>query len=173
MKKSAVVLLAVAGLLSAGSYWATSFAHVGKTAAAPSLVGAWQGHVQVKTGAFAAVKDLEFMYVFNAGGTMTESSNYDGAPPVPPAYGIWKQTGPHQFQAKYTFFWTKVPTEFKQIADGGGWMPAGHGVLVEKITLSADGNSYDSTLTLDTFDASGKPVETGTEAVATATRMQF
>ena len=47
----------------------------------------------LKSGAFAEVKDLEFMYVFNAGGTMIESSNYDGTPPVPSAYGIWKKTG--------------------------------------------------------------------------------
>ena len=53
------------------------------------LVGAWRGEVQFETGAFAAVPDLEFLYVFNAHGTMTESSNYDAAPPVTPAYGVW------------------------------------------------------------------------------------
>ena len=58
-----------------------------------NIVGAWKGKVQFKSGAFAEVKDLEFMYVFNAGGTMIESSNYDGTPPVPSAYGIWKKTG--------------------------------------------------------------------------------
>ncbi len=41
-----------------------------------SLVGAWRGKIQFKTGTFSTIKDLEFMYVFNAGGTMTESSNY-------------------------------------------------------------------------------------------------
>ena len=56
------------------------------------LVGAWKGKVQFTTGAFAEIKDFEFMYVFNVGGTMTESSNYDGVPPTPPAYGIWKKT---------------------------------------------------------------------------------
>ena len=52
------------------------------------LVGAWRSNVQFKSGAFASITDLEFMYVFNAGGTLTESSNYDGVPPVPPAYGV-------------------------------------------------------------------------------------
>jgi hypothetical protein len=52
------------------------------------LVGAWKGKVQVKTGALAEIKDFEFMWVFNHGGTMTESSNYDAVPPTPPAYGI-------------------------------------------------------------------------------------
>ena len=54
-----------------------------KNSQTDNIVGAWKGKVQFKSGAFAEVKDLEFMYVFNAGGT----------PPVPPAYGIWKKTG--------------------------------------------------------------------------------
>ena len=54
------------------------------------VVGAWRSKVQFETGALAGIKDLEFLYVFNAGGTLTESSNYDGAPPVPPAYGVWR-----------------------------------------------------------------------------------
>ncbi|MBI3849973.1 MAG: hypothetical protein HY298_06735 [Verrucomicrobia bacterium] len=83
------------------------------------LVGAWRSKVQFTTGAFAAVKDLEFMYVFNAGGTMTESSNYDGAPPVPPAYGVWKKVGPRQFQAKYVFYSTKPPANFDEVSKGG------------------------------------------------------
>ena len=43
----------------------------------PDLVGQWRAKLQFTSGAFAPVKDLEFMYVFNLGGTMTESSNYD------------------------------------------------------------------------------------------------
>src|SRR5437867_672176 len=100
------------------------------------LVGAWRGKVQFKSGSFAGMKDLEFMYVFNAGGTMTESSNYDGAPPVPPAYGIWRKTGPRQFEARYEFYSTKAPS-LDDLSKGRGWMPAGHGVLMEKITQVA------------------------------------
>jgi hypothetical protein len=55
-----------------------------------SLIGARRSTIEFETGAFAEITDLEFMYVFNAGGTLTESSNYDGAPPVPPAYGVWR-----------------------------------------------------------------------------------
>jgi hypothetical protein len=33
--------------------------------------------MEFSTGAFASVKDLEFMYVFNYGGTMTESSKIE------------------------------------------------------------------------------------------------
>lgn len=92
--------------------------------ASPELLGQWRAQLQFTSGAFAAIKDLEFMYVFNSGGTMTESSNYDGAPPVPPAYGIWRNTGPKQFEVKYEFYVTKAPAAFEEISKGGGWGPA-------------------------------------------------
>ena len=89
------------------------------------LVGAWRGKVQFTSGAFAATTNLEFCYVFNEGGTMTESSNYDGAPPVPPAYGVWCKCGDRQYQAKYLYFWTKAPTDLQELSKGGGWSPGG------------------------------------------------
>ena len=138
-----------------------------------SLVGAWRSKVQFKSGAFAAVKDLEFMYVFNAGGTMTESSNYDGAPPVPPAYGMWRKLGPGQFEAKYEFYSTKAPTSFDEIAKGGGWMPAGHGVFLETIMLSEDGRSFTSIMKYEAFDQAGNHVEGDGEAETKAERIEF
>ena len=138
-----------------------------------SLVGAWRSQIRFSGGALVAMKDLEFMYVFNAGGTMTESSNYDAAPPVPPAYGVWKKSDPRQFDAKYTFYVTKAPGTFEDIAKGGGWSPAGFGVLTEKITLSDDGKSYRSTINYTAFDQTGKPVEGGGEGNGTGTRMGF
>jgi hypothetical protein len=135
------------------------------------LVGAWRSQVRFTSGALAEVKDLEFMYVFNAGGTLTESSNYDGAPPVPPAYGTWQRSGPHQFEARYAFYATKAPANFEDIAKGGSWSPAGHGELTEKITLSADGNSYTSTVSYAAFDPSGAPADDHGEATGAATRM--
>ena len=108
---------------------------------ANALVGAWRSSISFSSGAFAPMKDLEFMYAMNAGGTPTESSNYDGAPPVPPAYGVWRKVGPHQFEIKYVFYVTKAPTGFEEIAKGGGWAPDGHGVFTEKISLSEDGQS--------------------------------
>jgi hypothetical protein len=137
------------------------------------LTGAWHGHVQFTTGAFAEVKDLAFMYVFNAGGTMTESSNYDGVPPVPPAYGVWKKVGPRQYTAKYLFYWTKPPADLTEITKGGGWLPGGHGVLVQKITVAADGNSFDSTLTLEMFDPQGKSTDAASQATAQAVRIEI
>jgi len=138
-----------------------------------ALVGAWRSQVRFSGGALAEMKDLEFMYVFNQAGTMTESSNYDGAPPVPPAYGIWKQTGPRQFEARYEFYITKSPETFDAIAKGGGWNPSGRGVLKETLTLSDDQQSFSSTLEFTAFDAAGKPAEGGGRGSDSGNRMRF
>ena len=124
------------------------------------LVGAWRATIDFQSGAFAAIDDLEFMYTFNAGGTMTESSNYDGAPPVPPAYGIWRRTGPRTFEAKYQYYATKAPAGLDDITKGGGWMPAGHGVFTETIMLSDDGLSFQSAMFYEAFDRDGARGET-------------
>ena len=74
------------------------------------LVGAWRSKIVFRSGPLAEMKDLEFLYAYNAGGTMTESSNYDeAANSSPPAYGVWKQTDPRTFETKYVFYTTKAP----------------------------------------------------------------
>ena len=138
-----------------------------------SLAGAWRSRIHFTSGALAGIQDLEFMYVFNAGGTLTESSNYDGSPPVPPAYGLWKKSGPRRFEAKYTFYVTRAPQTFEDITKGGGWAPSGYGVLTEIVTLSEDGKSYKSTIAYAPFDPSGKPIAGGGTGTGAATRMSF
>ena len=138
----------------------------------PGLVGAWRSKVQFEDGAFAQTKDLEFLYVFNAGGTMTESSNYDGAPPVPPAYGVWQRLGPSQFEARYVFYTSRPPASFDEVAKGGGWMPAGRGDLTERITLAEDGQSYQSDVALNLYDQNGKPADGGGKATGRAERIK-
>jgi hypothetical protein len=165
-KQTHIMIVLLTGLIATGCT-------VKENPEVSGLVGAWRGKVQFKSGAFAAVKDLEFMYVFNAGGTMTESSNYDGAPPVPPAYGVWRKIGTGQFEAKYEFYSTKSPASFDDIANGGGWLPSGRGVFLERITLSEDGRSFKSTMKYDAFDQAGKPVEGGGEAETVAARIEF
>ena len=139
----------------------------------PLLVGAWRGKVQFTDGTFADTKDLEFLYVFNVGGTMTESSNYDGVPPVPPAYGAWRKVGDRVFEAKYEYYWTKAPAKFEELSKGGGWLPGGHGLLTQRITVSADGRSFDSTIKYEVFDQSGKPTEKESHASAQAAKIGF
>ena len=143
------------------------------TASTGSLAGAWRGGVQFTTGAFAEIKDLEFMYTFNEGGTMNESSNYDGAPPVPPAYGVWRKVGDRKYEARYEYFWTNAPANWEEIKNGGGWSPGGRGVLTQKILLSVDGASFKSTITFQLFDKQGKAVGAASEANATGKRMRF
>lgn len=136
-----------------------------------ALIGAWRGPAKFTTGPYVEVKDLELMYVFHADGTMTESSNYDGAPPVPPAYGVWKKTGPRQYEAHYEFYAVKPPGALDEITKGGGWGPDGRGVLTQKITLSDDGRTFESSIRMEVFDKSGKPAAGSGDATARAKRM--
>ena len=137
------------------------------------IVGAWKGKVQFNTGVYAEIKDFEFMYVFNSGGTMTESSNYDGVPPTPPAYGIWKKTGTKEYETRYEFYWNNVPASYEELVKAGGFTNAGYGVLSEKITLSDDGKSYGSTIKFSLFDQSGKQAVVNEEGNVEAKRMEF
>jgi hypothetical protein len=147
--------------------------HVEMNPPADGLVGAWRGNVQITSGAYAAFQGVKFMYAFNAGGAMTESSNYDAVPPGSPAYGTWKKVGARQYETRYEFFVDKPPASFDELAKGGGWMPDGHGVLTEQITLAADGNSFDSSIKHELFDAQGKPIAGGGEATCKGERITF
>lgn len=162
-RRLAPFLLAVAPLLVTGCASEPA-------SSTPVLTGAWRSSVQFKNGAFAEIRNLEFLYVFNAGGTMTESSNYDAAPPVAPAYGAWQATGPNQFEAHYEFFVT-IPTPPEAFQKGGGWLPAGRGVFTERITVADDGRSFTSTIAYEPFDARGNPAEGGGEATGRGTRI--
>jgi len=171
--------IAFAAILTVGSGCRTAaprkmtFTSVEPNSVERGLVGAWRARVNFRTGALAVIRDLEFMYVFNVGGTLTESSNYDSAPPVPPAYGVWHKLSMNEYEAKYTFFVTKPPGNFAELAGGAGWLPTGHGVLTERITLSNDGNSYKSTITYEPVGVDGKTVEGGGEGEVSAVRMDF
>jgi len=141
-------------------------------AGADALVGAWRARLQFSDGALARVKDLEFLYVFNQGGTMTESSNYDGVPPVPPAYGTWRALGPDQFEARYVYFNTRAPSRLDDLVQGGGWLPAGRGTITEHLTLAPDGRSFDSSLVLDLVDQAGASADGGGHATGHGARIQ-
>ena len=171
MTRSAPVLIATAILLFAGMTPCESRAQASSDQA--TLTGAWEGSVQFSAGAFAAVKDLRFMYAFIADGTMFESSNYDSAPPVPPAYGVWKKISARQYLAKYRFYISSPVASADELIKGGGWGPGGYGVLTENIELAADGNSFVSTLALELFDKDGKSLGDGGAAKGSAARLGF
>ena len=173
MAQRTIIMLTLSALLLTVGYSTASSSSDHKGSGSDNLVGAWRSRVQFKTGSFSSVKDLEFLYAINPGGTMIESSNYDAAPPVPPAYGVWRKLQPRQYEAKYVFFLSKAPKSFDEIANGGGWSAGGSGVLVEKITLSEDGKTFRSTITLDLFDEAGKPTESNGQADTQAVRISF
>jgi hypothetical protein len=171
--KTRTIVRSLLSIASLAALFAIAFSCGENKNQTENLVGAWKGKVQFRAGEFAAVKDLEFMRVFNLGGTMTESSNYDGEPDVPHAYGIWKKTGDKQYEARYEFYFTKIPDTYEDVRKAGGFPPAGHGVLIETITLSDDGKSYKSTIKWDAFDQTSKQINSGDEADAEAKRMGF
>ena len=96
-----------------------------------------------------------------------------GRDPVPPAYGVWKKVGIRTYEAKYQFFQSKAVSSPDELVKGGGWAPDGHGTLSQKIRLSADGNSFDSSITLELFDKGGKAIAGGGEARAKGRRIAF
>lgn len=169
------MLLALTAVLGTAACTSAPASQASVPAEAAALQGAWRAKVTFTSGPLAEMKDLEFLYSYNAGGTMTESSNYDeAANSSPPAYGIWKQTAPHTFQTKYLFYTTKAPEPVAGAPAGSDWWPAGHGVLTETITLSDDGQTYASAIALSTFDKAGAPVAGGDGAgTASGTRVAF
>ena len=139
-----------------------------------NLVGAWRSKIVFQSGPLAEMKGLEFLYAYNAGGTMTESSNYDeAANSSPPAYGVWKPTGPRTFETKCVFYTTRAPEPGDGAAPGSDWWPAGHGVLTEDITLSDDGQTYTSAIKLATFDRAGMSVAGDGKGTGAGTRIVF
>lgn len=173
MKRLIAFVLAIAILLPATGWGEAPSSSARGAGANDTLAGAWRAKVQFKSGMLADWKGLEFMYSFNQGGTMTESSNYDGSPPGPPAYGVWRKTGARQFEARYEVFLTKSAKPLEEIAKGGGWLPDGYGILSEKITLSVDGKSFKSIIRWDAFDPAGKAVESAIEGSGEGKRMGF
>ncbi|MBL1210932.1 hypothetical protein [Geminocystis sp. GBBB08] len=137
------------------------------------IIGQWRSQIQFSTGAFASIKNLEFMYVFNYGGTMIESSNYDAAPPVPPAYGIWRKIDSKKFEIKYEYYATQPPDKAKIEHIWGGWLPSTRGVLSEIITLADDNETFNSTIKYEAFDQNGNIVEGGGIATGKGIKLKF
>jgi hypothetical protein len=166
--------LAFAGLLAACTAQAPGGVEPTSHVSPPSLSGAWRASIDVKSGAFTTAKGLEFMYVFHGDRTLTESSNYDAAPPVPPAYGVWRSVPGDGtvWEAKYEFF-TTAPTPPNDFTAGAGWLPSGRGVFTERITLAADGRTFTSAIRYQLFDTTGAAIAGGGEATGRGVRIDF
>jgi hypothetical protein len=172
MKRSVIYML-LAATTAACSVAGCSKAFSGPAPQAKEpapLIGAWRTKVQFKNGALSDLHDLEFMYSFNVGGTLTQSSNYDGTPPVPPGYGVWRQTGPQTFELKYAFY---APAKFVKSGRTAAWVPSGRGLYTETLELSADASRYNSRIVYDLVDPTGAPIPGGGEGEASGARTTF
>jgi hypothetical protein len=86
------------------------------------------------------------------------------------AYGEWRKINANEFEAKYEFYST-APSPPDAFKTGAGWVPAGRGVLTERIQVSKDGDAFTSTIRYDAFDKTGKPAEGGGTATGRGSRM--
>lgn len=102
---------------------------------------------------------------------MTESSNYDAAPPVPPAYGVWRKLGVRNYEERSQFYQSKPVASTDELINGGGWAPNGNGTLTQRSRFCADGNSFKSTLKLEPFDKEGNAIGDGDQATVDGKRM--
>jgi hypothetical protein len=90
---------------------------------------------------------------------------------VPPAYGVWRQVRPDEFEARYEFFMT-APSSAEALRTGAGWLPSGRGVLTERIKLSRDGQSFTSSIRFEAFHANGGKAEGGGNGTGRAVRIR-
>ena len=171
MSRFTLLILSALLIVGCGS---GSASRTGASLDGGQLVGAWRSKIVFQDGPLAAMKGLEFLYAYNVGGTMTESSNYDEAANAsPPAYGVWRQIDRRTFETKYVFYTTTAPGPDDGAPNDRDWWPAGHGVLTETVTLSDDSRTYVSTITLVTFDRAGKAIAGGGKGTGAGTRIEF
>ena len=95
------------------------------------------------------------LIVWHADGTEIMNS---GRPPQDGDFcmGVWEKVGPNKYKVNH-FAWggndtTNAPT--------GIGNPAGPTRFIERVTLSADGNSFSGTFRLRATDTTGKPTAT-------------
>jgi hypothetical protein len=168
------LLIAIACALSLSGCGAGTPPRGGTSAEDALLVGAWRSQIHAQEGPLAEMKELEFLYSYNAGGTMTESSNYDeAANSSPPAYGVWRRLEARKFETKYVFFTTRASSSGDGAPTTTDWWPDGHGELTETITIADDGQTYASTIRLTMFDRTGAPVGGVHEGTGAGRRIGF
>jgi hypothetical protein len=80
--------------------------------------------------------------------------------------------GPGEFEAKYEFYVT-APAPPEDFRTGAGWLPSGRGVFIERITLSADGQAFTSTIRYEAYGSKGESIPGGGTAEGRAVRIRF
>jgi hypothetical protein len=161
---------AAVGLIGAGTMFGTPSPAGAEPDDRWGLLGAWRARVTIDSGPLAGIP-FQFLVTYAAGGGMVESSNFDEATPVPPAYGSWVATGPWTFRSTYVFFTTNPPSDPGTLPTAG-WAFSGSGKLREQITIAHDGTTYTSHLYYQLYDTTDNalPGQSGA-AHAMATRI--
>ena len=120
----------------------------------------WDAQVTVRncqTG--AAVRSFRSLLTFAAGGTMQETTAGTAPNLRSPGHGVWRHLGENRFSDAFKFF------RFKP--DGGydGWQK-----ISRQIDLSANGNQFAATASIEIYDADDNLAQTG---CATAAAVRF
>ena len=68
---------------------------------------------------------------------------------------------------------SKAVSSADELVKGGGWAPDGYGILTQKITLAADGNSFESGITLELSTRMEKSWQSEAEASGSGKRLGF
>lgn len=128
---------------------------------AAKIVGVWDARITIRhcqTG--AALQSFRSLLTFAAGGTMQETTAGSAPNLRSNGYGVWRQTGENSFSNSFKFF------RFKADGSYDGWQK-----VRQQIGMSASGNEFSATSSIEIFDTDDKLIQTGC-ATATATRFE-
>lgn len=135
----------------------------------PSIVGMWHVIFTANTFNGEAIPDTMIdnaMVVWHSDGTEIMNSN---RPAQDGNYclGVWEQTG------KFKYFLNHLPWQGNDTANApnGIGNPTGGAQIIEKVTLSQDGNSYSGMFTLTAYNPDGTPAGVQFTGTLAATRV--
>jgi hypothetical protein len=148
---------AVAGLL--GQACNSSPANAQTPETRDPIEGAWTSQVTITDCHGTTTRQFQSLNLFHDGGTLTDT---DSQPPAShgPALGTWSSQGSATYGSLFQLY--------RFNAD---WTLAGSNRVQRTITLSADGNSFTSTIAVSLLDPTGTQVGSGC-GTETATRLK-
>lgn len=138
------------------------------------LTGAWHTNITLDSGVVAGRHRMQVLAAYHGDGTMTMSFPADSLGiPALVAYGVWRRTGPRQFESRSVFLEARSPTAKGGKGKVGDRRVAAHGILAETITLSADANGYSATVRVEMLDSAGVMIGGGAVGRGTGVRVTF
>lgn len=127
---------------------------------AGKIVGVWDAQVTVRNcGTGAAIQSFRSLLTFAAGGTMQETTAGTAPHLRSPGHGVWRHLGETRFSNAFKFF------RFNADSTYDGWQK-----ISQQIDLSANGNQFTATASIEIYDADDQLAQTG---CATAAAVRF